>query len=203
MKELAGIEKVDVTTVRMAYYKTSDAKTAALDQYIQSLRNFDNSWWNWASLYFVGAHDSVEVCNTALRKAGIGRGSEALDVPNWWFSCFCLRPPKQGIQGPQRLTPKYATKRTTERSADEDLAYQETNPIDGGPLGPALSGGLLFSVRPATTAKRTVTKALAARSHNPLFSTHFDTVNGSPGGASKPVEQSQIHPTASNTRIIN
>lgn len=86
MKELAGIESVDVHTVRMAYYKTSDAETAALDQYIQSLRIFEKSWWNWASLYVVGAHDCAEVCNTALGKAGIGRGSEGMDVPNWLFS---------------------------------------------------------------------------------------------------------------------
>jgi len=109
IKELSGIEKVDVGTIRMAYYRTSAAETAALDQYIQSLRSFENSRWNWASLYVVGVHDCVEVCNTALGKVGIGRGSEAADIPNLIFSWLLVNQAQATYQS-TRTVPDVSSK---------------------------------------------------------------------------------------------
>jgi RHS repeat-associated protein len=48
--EVADLEKVDPSSVNMAYFRTSDAETAALDQYLNSVNGT-------ASLYVVGIHD--------------------------------------------------------------------------------------------------------------------------------------------------
>jgi RHS repeat-associated protein len=80
--EVADLEKVDPSSVDMAYYKTSDAETAALDQYLKSLVGRKD-------LYVVGFHDCIEICNNALHQAGIGRGSQWLDIPRtvlWMYS---------------------------------------------------------------------------------------------------------------------
>ena len=84
--EVAKLDNVDPSTVSLAYYKTSDAETASLDQYLESLRVFKDSSLSWLSLYVVGAHDCAEVCNIAMSKAGIGRGSEGADIPNLLFN---------------------------------------------------------------------------------------------------------------------
>ena len=83
--ELAGLLEVDPSTVSLAYFKTSDAETAALDAHIENLRKFSESRRNWMSLYIVGVHDCAGACNAALAKSQIGRGAEAGDVPNWLF----------------------------------------------------------------------------------------------------------------------
>lgn len=85
IEELAGIENVDPNTVGFAYYKTSPAETAALDQYIQGIRNFNKSWWKWASLYFVGMHDCESTMDMARSQAHIGTDTEGGEVPNSFF----------------------------------------------------------------------------------------------------------------------
>jgi RHS repeat-associated protein len=79
--EVAGIEGVDVSTVDMDYFKTTDAETVALDQYLNSIDSRKHP--GNGGLYVVGLHDCIEVCNIALSKAGIGRGSEYFDVPRF------------------------------------------------------------------------------------------------------------------------
>ena len=82
-KEVATLAHVPEDTVSIAYYKTSDSETAALDAYIEQTRLFRES--GAFSLYFVGLNDCASFCTAALSKAGIGRGSEQYDVPNWLF----------------------------------------------------------------------------------------------------------------------
>ncbi len=74
----------------LAYFKTSDSETAALDAYFDSIRQYSQSRASWLNLYVVGAHDCAEVCNVALSKAGIGRGSEVGDIPNLLFNWMFL-----------------------------------------------------------------------------------------------------------------
>lgn len=85
IKEMANLEKVSPDTVSLTYYKTSAAETASLDAYLTSYARFSQGWGSWCSLYVVGANDCVAFANNALGKAGIGRGSEMLDVPNWEY----------------------------------------------------------------------------------------------------------------------
>ncbi len=88
--ELAGLGRTDPSTISLAYYKTSDAETAALDAHLENLRRYSQSSASWLNLYVVGAHDCAEVCNVAMSKAGIGRGSEAADIPNLLFNWMFL-----------------------------------------------------------------------------------------------------------------
>jgi hypothetical protein len=74
--EVADLEKVDPSSVDMDYFKTSTAETAALDQYLYSVKGT-------RSLYVVGVHDCIFVCLTALGRAGIGKNPELFDVPRW------------------------------------------------------------------------------------------------------------------------
>jgi RHS repeat-associated protein len=84
--ELSGTHDQPVETLSMAYFKTSDAETAALDAYLAQTRRFAASG-NF-SLYVVGVNDCISFCNTALGKANIGRGSEIGDVPIFMRSIF-------------------------------------------------------------------------------------------------------------------
>lgn len=90
IKELANMEQVSPDTVSIAYFKTSDAETVALDAYLKSYAQFSKGGWAWCSLYVVGFNDCVAFANNALAKAGIGRGSEALDFPNWEYLYFLM-----------------------------------------------------------------------------------------------------------------
>jgi RHS repeat-associated protein len=83
--EVADLEGVDPSTVDMDYFMTSDADTQILDQYLDELSKRSGG------LYVVGMHDCIEVCNVGLNKIGIGRGSEAGDIPRtmiWFYSAF-------------------------------------------------------------------------------------------------------------------
>jgi len=64
---------------------TSDADTQIMDQYLADLKKRSGG------LYIVGMHDCIEVCNVGMNKIGIGRGSEAFDIPRtmiWSYSAF-------------------------------------------------------------------------------------------------------------------
>src|SRR6185312_12734106 len=97
--ELANLENVDLGTVSLAYFKTSDAETASLDEYIDNLRRFKESSASWLSLYVVGLHDCAEICNIAMSKAGVGRGSEAADIPNLLFDWVYLAQANESYSG--------------------------------------------------------------------------------------------------------
>jgi hypothetical protein len=90
--EVAELEDVDAQSVYLAYYKTSDAETAALHAYFQDLDRFSKGKWSWTSIYIAGIHDCVEICNIAMSEAGHGLRTEILDTPNWifdlWYQTF-------------------------------------------------------------------------------------------------------------------
>ena len=78
--ELADGEKESRDSVSLAYFKTSDAETAALDAYINDARAKQSQ--GKQPSYWVGFRDCVWFCQNGLAKAGIGYGSSTLTVPN-------------------------------------------------------------------------------------------------------------------------
>ena len=64
--EMAGIERVNPSSVDIASYKTSESETESLRQYLLS-----KSGQGWSRLYVVGLHDCIQECNNALAVGGI------------------------------------------------------------------------------------------------------------------------------------
>ena len=78
--ELADIEQQPHDSVSIAYFKTSDAETAALDAYISAARAQKQK--GTTPTYLVGFRDCIGFCMNGLEKAGIGRGASSLTIPN-------------------------------------------------------------------------------------------------------------------------
>jgi RHS repeat-associated protein len=89
--EVAELVNVDPSTVAFAYFKTTDAETAALNAHIDNLERYSQSWFSSFNLYVVGVHDCAAVCNIALSKAHVGRGTEVADIPNVLFDWLYLQ----------------------------------------------------------------------------------------------------------------
>ncbi len=108
--EVADLENVDASSVDMAYFKTSEAETLALDHYLDSID--PNKHPGNGGLYVVGIHDCIEVCNTALGRAGIGRGSEAFDIPRFviWNYSFLSDSTYSGETGIKKQNDRKKTK---------------------------------------------------------------------------------------------
>ena len=104
--EVADIEGVDPSSVDMAYFKTSDAETLTLDNYLEELKRRSGG------LYVVGVHDCIEICNIALSRIGIGRGSEVADVPRAiiWALSFSADSTYSGATGAKKQKDKNSTK---------------------------------------------------------------------------------------------
>lgn len=87
--ELADDEGQPHDSVSVAYFKTSDAETAALDAYINAAK--DQQAKGKTPSYWVGFRDCIWFCQNGLAKAGVGSGSTILTIPNmqyldFWFT---------------------------------------------------------------------------------------------------------------------
>jgi RHS repeat-associated protein len=87
--KLASDEGESPDSVSVAYFKTSDAETAALKSYIQNAFNLQQQ--GKQPKYVVGFRDCIWFCQNGLAKAGIGSGSTILTIPNvqymeFWFT---------------------------------------------------------------------------------------------------------------------
>ena len=81
--ELADREGQPHDSVKVLYFRTTDAETAALDQYIAEARR--QQLKGKAPEYVVGFRDCAWFCLNGLQRAGIGQGSSVLTVPNWLY----------------------------------------------------------------------------------------------------------------------
>jgi hypothetical protein len=81
VREVAGKEGQPADSVSLAYYRTSDADTLALDQYI------DWTSTGWSFPYIVGIYDCRDYALAGLDAANLNYGHNAhLDVaPNYIF----------------------------------------------------------------------------------------------------------------------
>ena len=85
--ELADDEEQPHDSVSVAYFKTSDAETMALDAYINAAK--DQQAKGKGPTYWVGFRDCIWFCSNGLQKAGIGGGSSIVSVPNFnWMSLW-------------------------------------------------------------------------------------------------------------------
>jgi RHS repeat-associated protein len=86
--ELADNEQQPRDSVSVAYFKTSDAETAALDAYINAARTQQAQ--GKQPTYWVGFRDCIGFCMNGMQKAGVGRGASPLTVPNLQYLSFWL-----------------------------------------------------------------------------------------------------------------
>jgi hypothetical protein len=102
--ELADDEQQPHNSVSVAYFRTSDAETAALDAYLDAANN--ERLQGKTPSYWVGFRDCSWFCQNGLAKAGIGSGSSILTIPNLQYLEFWLaavqtatgtNPPKEKV----------------------------------------------------------------------------------------------------------
>jgi RHS repeat-associated protein len=102
--ELADSEQQARNSVSVAYFKTSDAETAALDAYINAARAQQAQ--GKQPTYWVGFRDCIWFCMNGMQKAGVGQGASPLTIPNLQYLNFWLwadqtaagtNPPKEQV----------------------------------------------------------------------------------------------------------
>ena len=102
--ELADNEQQPHDSVSVAYLKTSDAETAALDAYLNAANN--QRLQGKTPSYWVGLRDCIWFCMNGMHQAGVGPGSLTLSVPNFQYLRFWLmadltatgtNPPKEEV----------------------------------------------------------------------------------------------------------
>jgi RHS repeat-associated protein len=102
--ELADAELQPHDSVSVAYFKTSDSETAALDAYINAAKAQQAG--GKTPTYWVGFRDCIWFCTNGMQKAGVGPGSSTLTVPNFQYLSFWLwadqtatgtNPPKEKV----------------------------------------------------------------------------------------------------------
>jgi RHS repeat-associated protein len=86
--ELADDEQQPHDSVSVAYFKTSDAETVALDAYIDAANN--QRLQGKTPAYWGGFRDRISFCMNGLQKAGVGQGSSILTIPNLQYLNFWL-----------------------------------------------------------------------------------------------------------------
>jgi RHS repeat-associated protein len=84
--ELADSEQQPHDSVSVAYFKTSDAETIALDAYIDAAKQQQAKGQTPA--YWVGFRDCIWFCMNGLQKAGVDHGSSILTIPNLQYLYF-------------------------------------------------------------------------------------------------------------------
>jgi hypothetical protein len=103
--ELADAEDQPHDSVSLAYFKTSDAETAALDAYIRTAE--DQQAKGKVPTYWVGFRDCVSFCQIGLKKVNKFIGPSFLSIPNLQFLQFWLfadqtatgtNPPKEDVK---------------------------------------------------------------------------------------------------------
>jgi len=86
--ELADAELQPHDSVSVAYFKTSDSETAALDAYINAAEAQQAN--GKTPTYWVGFRDCIWFCMNGMQKAGVGPGSSTLTVPNFQYFSYWL-----------------------------------------------------------------------------------------------------------------
>ena len=85
-KEVAGTENQPESSVNLAYYKTSDTDTAALDAFLKAA--LDRQAQNKTPRYYVGFRDCINFCMAGMQSAGVGRGPAIGSLPNITIGLF-------------------------------------------------------------------------------------------------------------------
>ncbi|MEW5980347.1 MAG: RHS repeat-associated core domain-containing protein [Acidobacteriota bacterium] len=78
-QEIASLQKVPLETVSLAYFKTSDLETAALNAFFDDLERRSRET---SGLYVLGIRDCIGLCMAGLEAAGIGGGPRNFVIPN-------------------------------------------------------------------------------------------------------------------------
>lgn len=78
--ELSTIEGQHMNSISLAYFKTTEAETVALDAYLEEARRTQES--RKSPFYLVGYSDCIHFCVVGLQKAGIGFHASPGLIPN-------------------------------------------------------------------------------------------------------------------------
>ena len=83
---MAGPEHQPESTINLAYYKTSDTDTAALDAFLDAAA--DRQAQRNTPRYYVGFRDCINFCMAGMQSAGIGLGPDIGSIPNITIGLF-------------------------------------------------------------------------------------------------------------------
>jgi hypothetical protein len=88
-KELAGTENQPETSITLAYFKTSDLDTAALDAFLKAAA--DRQAQAKSPRYYVGFRDCIWFCASGMQRAGqLNGGPSITALPNLTIDMFAM-----------------------------------------------------------------------------------------------------------------